>query len=139
MANAVIIDALFAIPRKPSVTQLADCIPFSQDLAPLMSTSGITGAILAPCDCSHCQHQWNCADRRTDEIVSAVAGTFLLRSAAHWRELTLDLGSLDQKRTGRCVCPGGVLCFRVARASDVSVVRTVRHAALTGGSRYFQP
>jgi len=73
MANAVIIDALFAIPRKPNVTQISDCIPFSQDLAPLMSTSGIAGAILAPCNCSHCQHQWNCADRRTDEIVNAVA------------------------------------------------------------------
>lgn len=73
MADAVIIDALFAIPQRANVTQLSDCAPFSQDLTPLMNSSGITGAILAPCNCNHCQHQWNCADRRTDEIVNAVA------------------------------------------------------------------
>jgi predicted TIM-barrel fold metal-dependent hydrolase len=73
MADAMIIDALFAIPQRANVTQLSDCVPFSQDLAPLMNSSGIAGAILAPCNCNHCQHQWNCADRRTDEIVNAVA------------------------------------------------------------------
>jgi predicted TIM-barrel fold metal-dependent hydrolase len=38
-----------------------------------MKTSGIAGAVLAPSNCAECQHQWNCEDRRTHEIVGAVA------------------------------------------------------------------
>jgi hypothetical protein len=84
MADLTIIDALFAIPQRANITQLSDCVPFSQDLAPLMNSSGIAGAILAPCNCNHCQHQWNCADRSGAQS-DAVARTCLLRSAAHWR------------------------------------------------------
>jgi predicted TIM-barrel fold metal-dependent hydrolase len=73
MAIATIIDALFCLPKNPKVAQLSDCLPFEQDLAPKMSSSGISGAVLAPCNCAECQHHWNCADRVTREIVSAVA------------------------------------------------------------------
>lgn len=73
MAIATIIDALFCIPRSIKVMQISDCLPFSQNLSPAMSSSGITGAVLAPCSCTQCQHRWNCADRLTHEIASAVA------------------------------------------------------------------
>jgi predicted TIM-barrel fold metal-dependent hydrolase len=73
MAIAKIIDALFCIPRNAKVKQISDCVPFRQDLAPQMILSGIAGAVLAPCSCSQCEHQWNCADRITQEIVKAVA------------------------------------------------------------------
>lgn len=72
MANAMIIDALFCIPKKANVMQLSDCVPFNQDLAPLMNAGGIAGAVLAHCNCWQCQHHWNCADRRTHELVNAV-------------------------------------------------------------------
>ena len=35
------------------VRQISDCIPFSQDLTPLMNSSGIAGAILAMSNCAH--------------------------------------------------------------------------------------
>lgn len=73
MANATIIDALFCIPQKPRVMQPSDCVQFNQDLAPAMNASGIAGAVLAHCNCWECQHHWNCADRRTHEIVNVVA------------------------------------------------------------------
>jgi predicted TIM-barrel fold metal-dependent hydrolase len=38
-----------------------------------MKASGIAGAVLVHGDCSHCQHQWSCADRKTHEIASIVA------------------------------------------------------------------
>jgi predicted TIM-barrel fold metal-dependent hydrolase len=91
MAIATIIDALFCIPRSTRVTQISGCVPFSQDLAPQMSLSGITGAVLAPCNCAQCQHQWNCADRMTHEVVSAVA-----RDRKHLR----GLASYDTLRIG---------------------------------------
>ncbi len=72
-ASATIIDALFFIPQKPKVMQLSDCVPFTQNLAPLMSSSGIAGAVLAHGNCWECQHHWNCADRRTHELENAVA------------------------------------------------------------------
>jgi predicted TIM-barrel fold metal-dependent hydrolase len=72
MAAAAIIDALFCIPKSTRVLQISDCIPFDKDLGPEMKSSGITGTVLAPCNCAQCQHQWNCADRRTQEIVAAV-------------------------------------------------------------------
>jgi predicted TIM-barrel fold metal-dependent hydrolase len=75
MAHAAIIDALYCIPRSGSVMRISDCIPFSQDLAPHLQTSGIAGAVLAPGNCAHCQHHWNCADRMTHEILAAVAQT----------------------------------------------------------------
>lgn len=68
-----IIDALYCIPKNGAVTQIADCIPFSQDLGPLMESSGIAGAVVAPCRCTLCHHIWNCADRRTQEIRGVVA------------------------------------------------------------------
>lgn len=68
----VIIDALFSIPKKTGVRQISDCVPFTQDLTPLMDASGIAGAILALSNCAQCQHRWNCADRRTQEIINAV-------------------------------------------------------------------
>jgi predicted TIM-barrel fold metal-dependent hydrolase len=72
MAYSRIIDALFCIPAKDRVVQISDCVPFTQDLAPLMNSSGIAGAILAHGNCAQCEHQWNCADRRTCEVVKAV-------------------------------------------------------------------
>ncbi len=72
MADALIIDALFSLPQKANITQLSDCVPFNQNLAPLMESSGISGAVLAPCNCANCQFEWNCADRRTHEIVNTV-------------------------------------------------------------------
>ncbi len=56
-ANPVIIDALFCIPKSAMVRQISDCIPFSQDLAPQMNSSGIAGAILAMSNCAQCQHR----------------------------------------------------------------------------------
>lgn len=73
MAIVKIIDSLFCIPRSAKVKQISNCVPFSQDLASQMISNGITGAVLAPCSCAQCQHQWNCADRITQEIVKAVA------------------------------------------------------------------
>lgn len=72
MVTATIIDALFCIPKSIKVMQISDCVPFSQDLSPQMKASGIAGVVLGPCNCAQCQHQWNCADRRTQEIVAAV-------------------------------------------------------------------
>ena len=68
-----IIDALFSIPQKGAITQIADCIPFLEDLAPRMKISGIAGAVLVHGNCLHCQYQWNCADRKTHEIANIVA------------------------------------------------------------------
>lgn len=73
MAKATIIDGLFCIPQKARVQQLSDCVPFQQDLAPQMNASGIAGVVLAHCNCWQCQHHWNCADRRTHEVVNVVA------------------------------------------------------------------
>jgi predicted TIM-barrel fold metal-dependent hydrolase len=73
IAHPAIIDALFCIPKSGAVSKISDCVPFSQDLAPLMNSCGIAGAILAMSNCAQCQHRWNCADRRTQEIVNAVA------------------------------------------------------------------
>ena len=72
MATATIIDALFCLPKNTKVLRIADCVPFNQDLSPLMKAGGITGAVLAPCLCGACQHQWNCADRRTQEVLNVV-------------------------------------------------------------------
>jgi predicted TIM-barrel fold metal-dependent hydrolase len=73
MNHPAIIDALFCITRGTAVAKISDCIPFTQDLTPQMQSCGIAAAVLAPCNCTQCQHQWNCADRRTHEIVDAVA------------------------------------------------------------------
>ena len=73
MANEAVIDALFSLPLRIAVSQLSDCVPFTEDLAPQMIASGISGAVVAHGNCSGCQHQWNCADRRTHEIASLVA------------------------------------------------------------------
>lgn len=73
MTNPPIIDALFCIPRSGTAAQISGCVPFTQELAPRMNASGISGAVLAPRNCAECQHQWNCADRRTHEIVAAVS------------------------------------------------------------------
>lgn len=73
MTNAAIIDALFCIPKKGVVSRISDCVPFTEDLAPRMQASGISGAVLANGNCAECQHQWNCADRRTQEVVETVA------------------------------------------------------------------
>jgi predicted TIM-barrel fold metal-dependent hydrolase len=91
MAHAAIIDALFGIPRIAGATQISDCVPFNQDLGPLMQLSGIAGAVLAPANCVQCPHQWNCADRMTHEIISVVA-----QSPQRLR----GLGSYDLLRVG---------------------------------------
>lgn len=71
MAQAKIIDGLFCMPQKPRVAQVADCVPFNLDLTPKMKANGIAAAVLAHGNCWQCQHHWNCADRRTHEIVVA--------------------------------------------------------------------
>ena len=87
-----IIDALYPIPRVGTAQQqISDCIPLDQDLGPKMSSEGIAGAVVAPCNCSQCQHQWNCADRRTHEVRGTVA-----RSPKRLR----GLASYDQLRIG---------------------------------------
>jgi len=91
MAIATIIDALFCIPRNPKVLQISDCAPFDQDLAPEMISSGISGAVLAPCNCAGCQHYWNCADRMTQELADSVA-----KNPRHLR----GLASYDALRIG---------------------------------------
>ncbi len=91
MTSATIIDALYCIPRKAQVTQVSECVAFNEDLAPAMRASGIAGAVLAHGNCWRCQHQWNCADRRTHEIVNAVE-----RNAAQLR----GLASYDALRVG---------------------------------------
>jgi predicted TIM-barrel fold metal-dependent hydrolase len=73
MANSAIIDAFFCIPKKGPVAQISDCVPFTEDISPRMNASGIAGAVLAHGCCAECQHQWNCADRRTYEVANAVA------------------------------------------------------------------
>lgn len=88
---AIIIDALYCIPRSSSALRISDCVPFCQNLAPLMQASGIAGAVLAPGNCAQCQHQWNCADRMTHETLGAVA-----QSPDHLR----GLGSYDPLRIG---------------------------------------
>jgi len=90
MANATIIDGLFCIPEKARVMQLSDCLPFTQDLVPGMNASGIAGVVLAHCNCWQCQHHWNCADRRTHEIVNVVArNTGRLRGLASYDPLRI--------------------------------------------------
>src|ERR1022692_308906 len=54
MTHAAIIDALFSIPQKGPVTQIANCIPYLEDLAPRMKASGIAGAVLVHGNCMHC-------------------------------------------------------------------------------------
>jgi len=100
MAFAAIIDALHCIPKRGPVMQISDCAPFSQDLA--LESSGIAGAILAPCNCAECQHQWNCADRRTHEIVSLVSrNPTMLRGLASYDPLRIgeSLGWIDEAVT----------------------------------------
>jgi len=90
MSSATIIDALFCLPRNPKVLQISDCVPFDQDLAPEMISSGISGAVLAPCNCAGCQHHWNCADRMTHELAGAVArNPKLLRGLASYDSLRI--------------------------------------------------
>jgi Amidohydrolase len=91
MSYPPIIDALYAVPRTGTAQQISDCIPFDQDLGAKMNSEGIAGAVLAPCNCSQCQHQWNCADRRTHEVRSTVA-----RNPKQLR----GLGCYDQLRIG---------------------------------------
>jgi predicted TIM-barrel fold metal-dependent hydrolase len=90
MADATIIDALFCIPKSVHVRQVADCVPFTEDLAPLMQSAGIGGAVLGPCNCAQCQHQWNCADRCTHEAQMAAAqNPKLLRGLASYDPLRI--------------------------------------------------
>jgi predicted TIM-barrel fold metal-dependent hydrolase len=72
MAAAAIIDALFCIPKNTKITQVSECLPFGEDLSPQMDSSGIAGAVIAPCKCGQCPNQWNCADRKTYEVRDAV-------------------------------------------------------------------
>lgn len=73
MTQQAIIDALFCLPKPARVIQPSDCVPFNQDITPQVRAQGFDAAVLAPCHCAHCQHQWNCADRRNDEISGVVA------------------------------------------------------------------
>jgi predicted TIM-barrel fold metal-dependent hydrolase len=90
MADMAMIDALYLISKNSAVTQVSDCVPFSQDLVPLMKSSGITGAVLAPRDCARCHHQWDCADRRTHETMAATSqDPKLLRGLATYDPLSI--------------------------------------------------
>jgi hypothetical protein len=73
MAHTAIIDALFSLPPKGPITQITDCMPFLEDLTPRMRASGVAGAVVSHGDCSQCQYQWTCADRKTHEIAHLVA------------------------------------------------------------------
>lgn len=73
LSHTPIIDALFSIPQHGPVVQISDCIPFLQDLAPGMKAAGISGAVIAHGNCSQCQYEWNCANRKTHEIAALVA------------------------------------------------------------------
>ncbi|HVJ05138.1 MAG TPA: amidohydrolase family protein [Candidatus Saccharimonadales bacterium] len=86
-----IIDALFSIPRVGTAQQIPDCIPLKQDIGQKMNSEGVAGAVVAPCNCSLCQHRWNCADRRTHEVQDTVA-----RSPKRLR----GLACYDQLRIG---------------------------------------
>jgi predicted TIM-barrel fold metal-dependent hydrolase len=102
-ASAVMIDALFSLPRSEVATQISNCIPFTEDLTPQMNLCGIAGAILAPCNCTQCQHQWECADRRTHELVGAVAkNPKQLRGLAFYDPLQIgnSLRWIDEALTG---------------------------------------
>jgi predicted TIM-barrel fold metal-dependent hydrolase len=72
MSDLAIIDALFCIPKDVRITQLSECKQFSEDLSPQMKADGIAGAVIAPCLCRQCQNQWNCADRKTQEVAETV-------------------------------------------------------------------
>jgi predicted TIM-barrel fold metal-dependent hydrolase len=72
MSDLAIIDALFCIPKDVRITQLSDCKQFSEDISPQMGAGGIAGAVIAPCLCRQCQNQWDCADRKTQEVAEAV-------------------------------------------------------------------
>jgi predicted TIM-barrel fold metal-dependent hydrolase len=90
MTHAAIIDALFSIPNKGTINQVFDCVPFLEDLTPKMKASGIAGAVVVHGDCSQCQHQWNCADRKTREIANLVAhNTKRLRGLAAYDGLRI--------------------------------------------------
>lgn len=67
------IDAFFCVPKKGNVKRLEDCVPYGENLASLLGASGVSGAVVAPCACSECPHVWNCAERRTQEVVDIVA------------------------------------------------------------------
>ena len=73
MAVPNVIDALYCIPKNVGSFQPGRCVAFTQDLAPAMSANGVAAAIVAPCSCHQCPHQWNCADQRTEEVRQVVA------------------------------------------------------------------
>jgi predicted TIM-barrel fold metal-dependent hydrolase len=91
MLDLAIIDALFCIPKDVRTTQLSDCKRFSEDLTPQLNGGGMVGAVIAPCLCRQCQNQWNCADRKTQEVTETVR-----RNPNQLR----GLGSYDALRIG---------------------------------------
>ncbi len=72
MAVPAVIDALYCIPKNVTVAQPGNCAAFTQDLAPAMNAHGVATAVLAPCLCHQCPHQWSCADQRTEEVRQVV-------------------------------------------------------------------
>jgi predicted TIM-barrel fold metal-dependent hydrolase len=125
MTDRRILDALFSIPKSVTVAQLSDCVPFTENLAPQMKASGIAGAVLAPRSCAQCHHQWNCADRRTDEVLALVSqNPVLLRGLAsydslrigaslHWIEQAINGGGLCGAYAGTESCPMGLSAPRM--------------------------
>lgn len=130
MANATVIDALFCLPKKGSVTQVSDCVPFTEDLGPRMVAGGISGALVAHGNCGQCQYQWNCADRRTHEVIDTVArNPGRLRGLADYDCLRIgeSLRWIDQ-----AVIQGGVAGAYVPAESCVSGLDAARMYPLYG-------
>jgi predicted TIM-barrel fold metal-dependent hydrolase len=120
-----VIDALFSLPARGTVSQITDCGHFTEDLAPQMLASGVSGAVLAHGNCALCQHQWNCADRRTHEVMNAVAqNPRQLRGLAAYDPLLIgeslrwiDEASSDGRLAGAYLqaecCAGGLAAPRM--------------------------
>lgn len=125
MAAAAIIDALFCIPKNTKITQASDCLPFNQDITPQMETCGIAGAVLAPCKCTECQNQWNCADRKTSEVRDAVKKNpkqlrglasydpLRIGDSLRWIDETVGGGELVGAYAEAECCPSGLHAARM--------------------------
>ena len=130
MANAMVIDALFRLPKRGNVTQISDCVPFTGDLGPRMLASGISGALLAHGNCAQCQYEWNCAERRTHEIIDIVAQNPLqLRGLAAYDPLRIgeSLRWIDE-----AVIQGGLAGADVQAESCVNGLAAARMYPLYG-------
>jgi hypothetical protein len=136
MAVLDVIDALYCIPKNVTVAQPGNCVPYTQDLAPAMSTHGVSAAVVAPCLCHLCPHQWSCADQRTEEVRQIVR-----RNPGHLR----GLASYDPLRIGESLrwiddaIADGSICGAYAQAECcVSGLQAPRMYPLYGACDKFR-